>query len=481
MENNSLSLRQWQWLKECLNDNKNTLYGKKYHFASISSMQAYQKTVPLIAYQDIRKYMDSISAGEQDILFAGSAVAFEITGGSTGGSKLIPYTHKSLRDFQRAILPYLEKTFTEYQIDSKNSYWSISPAARSIKKTKSGVAIGVSDGDYLGLGEKSEPIVPGWVARLEDLKSWKLATLYWLVSAKNLEFISIWSPTFLLVLLECMIECRVDLVDLFENGGEISGHKILPNAAALENFSNYIESENTKELWPNLKLISLWQDGSSAPYAKKLQRFFPAVHFQSKGLLSTEGIVSIPDDKDLPVLSADSGFYEFINGEEKVLFSHQLKEGEMYEVVVTTNGGLYRYCTGDIVLCEGHKEVKPILRFSHRKGIISDMVGEKLTEGFISSILADFSEFVMLVPRNDTLHYSLVIEKNSTISKAAIEKKLFKNPQYRYARELGQLGDLEMIEMQNPIKVYMDKMISEGKRIGDIKIPSLCLNGRWLK
>jgi hypothetical protein len=109
------------------------------------------------------------------------------------------------------------------------------------------------------------------------------------------------------------------------------------------------------------------------------------------------------------------------------------------------------------------------------------MVGEKLTEGFVSDILADYCEFVMLVPRKDALYYSLVIEKNSTISKNVIEQKLLKNPQYRYAREFGQLGDLEMVEMQNPTKVYIDKMISMGKRIGDIKIPFLCQDERWLK
>lgn len=212
-----------------------------------------------------------------------------------------------------------------------------------------------------------------------------------------------------------------------------------------------------------------------------MQGFFPTVHFQPKGLLSTEGVVSIPDDEDLPILSVDSGFYEFVAPDGKVLFSHQLKDGEEYEVVLTTNGGLYRYCTGDIVLCEGYKRDKPILKFCHRKGITSDMVGEKLTEGFVSDILAHYCEFVMLVPRKDALRYSLVIEINSTISKTVIEKKLLKNPQYRYAREFGQLGELEMLEMQNPTQFYIDKMVSTGKRVGDIKIPFLCQDDRWLK
>jgi len=480
MEYSSLSLAQWQWLEECLADNKNTLYGTTYNFASISSMKMYQEKVPLISYQDIEKYIDSISRGDEDVLFSGSAVAFEMTGGSTGGSKLIPYTQKSFRDFQRAILPYLESTFTTYQMNPKNTYWSISPAIRTSRITKSGITIGVSDSDYLGLDENNESIIPAWVSQLDNINSWKLATLYWLISAKNLEFISIWSPTFLLVLVESLDEYEVELKNLFNNGGEISGYKVSSNITTLESFLKYSKSKNFEELWSDLKLISLWQDGSSKTYAKKLKKIFPTVHFESKGLLSTEGIVSIPD-KGLPVLSERSGFYEFITVDKEVLFSHQLKHGEEYEVVLTTNGGLYRYCTGDIVLCEGYRDEKPILRFRYRKGFLSDMVGEKLTESFVSGVLENISGFAMMVPHIDSLDYSLVVEKNSKISRDTIEEKLFKNPQYCYARELGQLKELKIIEMQNPMKVYIDKMVSEGKRIGDIKIPSLSKNDRWLR
>ena len=480
MEYSSLALTQWQWLEECLDDNRNTLYGKKYNFISISSIQQYQEMVPLVNYQEIKNDIDSISRGEKDILFAGSAVAFEITGGSTGGPKLIPYTQKSFRDFQRAILPYLESTFYTYHINPKNSYWSISPAIQTPGETKSGVIIGVSDSDYLGIEEENEPIIPGWVAQLKEMKDWKLATLYWLISAKHLEFISIWSPTFLLVLLESIDEYRVELGSLFEKGGEISGYKILADTKTLKRFLDYCESKNGEVLWPCLKLISLWQDGSSTPYAKKLKKLFPTVHFESKGLLSTEGIVSIPE-RGLPILSAGSGFYEFIFRGREILFSHQLNGGEQYEVVMTTNGGLYRYRTGDVVLCEGYRDEKPILRFHHRRGILSDMVGEKLTESFVSGILEGIPGFAMMVPHADTLNYSLVVEKNAVISIETIERKLFQNPQYRYARQLGQLGELKMIEMQNPMKLYIDKMISEGQRIGDIKIPSLSQNDRWLR
>ena len=480
MVDDLLVLEQWQWLQECLDDHKNTLYGQKYDFASISSAKQYQEEVPLVSYQDIEIYMEMISRGEKDVLFCGLPFAFEMTGGSTAGAKLIPYTQKSFRDFQRAILPYIESTFQTYQINPANSYWAISPAIRSIQYTASGVPIGVSDSEYLGIKGETHALMPGWIATLKEMKQWKLATLYYLIVAENLEFISIWSPTFLLVLLESMNEFHQELIDFFKNSGEISGHYMPVNGNALARFLHYMETHETRDLWPNMKLISLWQDGTSLPYAKKLKKAFSTVAFESKGLLSTEGIVSIPN-KGFPVLTEKSGFYEFRTDDGEVLFSHQLKNGNAYEVILTTNGGLYRYCTGDIVSCEGYMNKKPILKFSNRKGIVSDMVGEKLTENFVFNVLKDVDGFSMLIPHLDILAYSLVIEKSSKVSQKNIEKKLFENPQYRYARELGQLGELKIVKMQNPMKVYIDRMISEGKRIGDIKIPSLSNNDRWLK
>lgn len=470
MHPNPTKESQWEWLKECLDENKQTLYGKKYNFNSIDSIEAYQKTVALVCYEDIQVYMDSISRGAKDILFAGLAVAYEMTSGSSGGSKLIPYTQKSFRDFQRAIVPYMQSLCTQKGINLKNSYFSISPAPIVKRKTDAGVAIGVSDAQYLGVTVEDDALMPSSVAEIQDMKSYKIATLYHLIVAKNLEFISIWSPTFFLVLLDALHTYHKELKKLLRDG----------DADGYERFLNYLRTNQTKELWSNLKLISLWQDGSSALYADELKTHFPNVCFESKGLLSTEGVVSVVDGSS-PILCVDSGFYEFIDADGELFFAHQLVEMHRYEVVITTNGGLYRYKTKDIVICDGHKEFKPILRFHHRAGGVSDMVGEKITDNFVFEIFKNLGEFAILVPNPSSQDYTLVVQKGSSISKEDIEKNLSKNPHYHYARELGQLKELKILKIDNPLKLYMDDMLKDGMRLGDIKIPSLSLNNRWLK
>ena len=45
-------------LMKILQDNKDTAYGRKYDFASIKTIEDYQKKVPLITYEDIKPYID---------------------------------------------------------------------------------------------------------------------------------------------------------------------------------------------------------------------------------------------------------------------------------------------------------------------------------------------------------------------------------------------------------------------------------------
>jgi hypothetical protein len=56
-------------------------------------------------------------------------ICFEETGGSTQGSKLIPYTQTSLQSFQSALWPWLDDLLlARPEIKQGSAYWSISPA-----------------------------------------------------------------------------------------------------------------------------------------------------------------------------------------------------------------------------------------------------------------------------------------------------------------------------------------------------------------
>jgi hypothetical protein len=205
------------------------------------------------------------------------------------------------------------------------------------------------------------------------------------------------------VLLDGLTKYAPHLHSLLAAGGQLGGRVLKANVEALERLQNWERQQAPRDcslLWPRLKLVSCWGDASSASWFRKLALRFPQAAFQRKGLLATEGVITIPDCAGDPSLCIHSGFYEFLDKEGRVRLAGELCAGDSYQVILTTASGLYRYQTGDIVLCDraARGSEPPILRFIGRTGISSDLVGEKLTEAFVSQCLIDVEEFAVLVP-----------------------------------------------------------------------------------
>ncbi len=484
------ALRQESWLFDCLRRNAASEYGRRYRFDTIRSVRDFKERVPVISYEDVEPHIQRMSDGEADVLFAGRPIAFERTGGSTRGSKLIPYSSHSLRDFQAALLPWLGNSIRQFDITSGTAYFSISPATRQSEVSAGGIPVGLPDGAYLGADALTAfgqvTAVPAWAGSLHDVAEWQLATLYWLISREDLVLISVWSPTFMLVLLDALEKRRAELADLLQCGGVVSGHTLSPDAGALARLDRYMDERDARAIWPKLKLVSCWADASSKPFFVQLKERLSHATFQGKGLLSTESVVTVPDRAGRPVLAPDSGFFEFQSDCGDLYTAHELTAGEQFEVVITTSGGLYRYRTGDRVLCEGLADELPVLRFSGREGLTCDIVGEKLNEDFVLSCLEDVPGFRMLVPvRTPQTRYTLVVDNQDQHAAAAlidrVEARLSENPQYAYARRIGQLEKLSLFEAAQPLDKYIRRLVTAGARLGDVKVTALRAETDWLE
>lgn len=497
MNKTDLQTVQEQWLLHCLQSNKNARFGQHYNFADIKNINDYQQQVSLHYYNDLKPWIDALAQGENSVLFDSSVIAFERTSGSTHASKLIPYSENSLLDFQKAILPWLKDISEHYKLHKGFAYLAISPATRKQEFTASGISIGLADERYFGdnINEENsgsfftlQAAVPQWVGSIEEVHDWQLYTLYWLICNKELVLISVWSPTFFIVLIEAIEKHYPRLSALFLNGGQYRQHRLPADKEAYQRLLQYMHSKDSKDskiLWPKLKLVSCWADASSASYYAQLKKMLYYADFQAKGLLLTEGVITIPDNDGQTVLAAQSGFFEFLLNDQ-VLLAHELTLNHYYEVVITTSGGLYRYRTRDKVLCEAYKNGCPVLRFIGRDGIQSDLVGEKLTEEFVSSCLSFIEGFTMLLPcREKKSYYCLLVEKISYTAYSDIaervDQQLSKNPHYAYARKIGQLGKVIVHTIEQPSDKYLQVMINNGMRMGDIKIPTLSLDYTLLK
>jgi hypothetical protein len=479
--------RQAAWLMALVAHNQGTAYGKEYGFQDMHSVEAYRQRVPVIDYEDLAPWITRVAAGEADVLFAGRPVAFEITGGSRRGGKLIPYTIASLSGFQSALLPWLSRTIARHGLDG-SAYWSISPATRRPRSTPGGTAIGLPDGAYLG--SEAAPLlsqvsaVPPWVGELADVDAWRLATWHGLARHADLELISVWSPTFLLSLLDAWDTGVSALREALRHGADLGDRHLPPDAAALARVDAYAGRRDARLLWPRLKLVSCWADASSRPYFEELRARLPHAAYEAKGLLATEGVITAVDARGRPVLAADSGFFEFRDAHGALHLAHQLQAGERYEVVMTTAGGLYRYRIGDHVVCEETAGGLPVLRFTGRCDLISDLVGEKLTEEFVADCLEGIEGFRVLVPAmSHPPGYTLVLDRARGTRRAGliehVEQRLARNPQYAYARRMGQLQCLTLMFAHTPLEVYSRLAIAKGARLGDIKVPALRPEPEW--
>lgn len=429
------------WLPSVLARNAQSAYLRRY--GSPSTLQDFRSDVPVVDYEDLLPWIDRIRIGESDVLFSGRPVGFERTAGSTGASKLIPYSSAGLRDFQCSLLPWLVHTVKAYGIKGR-AYMAISPATRQAEFI-GGVAVGLPDGAFLG--ETAAAVlarvtaVPFEVAAIPDVARWRAETLRHLRGAADLELISVWSPTFLLQLLE--------------------------------------EIEEPQELWPRLKVVSCWTAGASRPFAAELASRLCHAHVQPKGLLSTETVVTVPGMDELPELTPH-GFFEF-EREGRLHLSDELTAGSVYEVVATTASGLYRYRTGDLVRYDGlSRSGRAILELTGRGSLVSDLVGEKLAEPFVAKCLEGVPGFRLLLPESDHNGYVLAVEAGLAVDIDDVERRLCENPQYAYARRLGQLDRLRLLPVERLFERYAGAQVDEGVRLGDVKPAALRNERAWI-
>ena len=494
-------------LLDTLHRNRDTVFGRRYGFAGIPCIEAYQERVPVADYEAFRPYVERIADGEPRVLTRERVLLLEPTGGTGGGSKWIPYTRSLKREFQTAVRAWIFDLYRRFPgLLSTRSYWSVTPVTARERTTRGGVPVGFEDdADYAGslLGRLLKRVfaVPGEVKHIRSIDNFRYASAFYLLRAGDLGLVSVWNPTFLLLLLD-RIRLSVEPLarDLFDGRLRLpepaeesfsAETRLSPSpdrARALEHAFSGGARARYRDLWPELALISCWADGLAGEHARTVREMFPGVAVQPKGLLSTECVASFP-------LAAAGGsvaaypchFFEFLpeSGDRPKLL-HRLDAGEAYTLVVTTGGGLYRYNMQDRVRVTGHWRGLPVIRFEGRTHL-SDLVGEKLDEGHVESVLTRVLashgtrfRFLLFAPERTPTggYYTLFMEPEEPLPSSrervileSVDQGLGTNFHYRYARELGQLERPRMRVLQENTgrESYLRQCVASGQRLGDIK------------
>ncbi len=485
---------QGRRLRRFLMEAQSSQMGQRLRYDRINSFSEFQNQVPVVDYDALESDIARIAAGEPNVLTPQVVRAFETSGGSTSTNKLIPYTQSLLADFSAATAPWLFDLFRHRPpLCGLRQYWSISPVKRDRKLTSGGITIGFDDDrEYFGsvgrwvLGKVMA--VPSSVRLEEDLAAWRRVTLQHLIDAQDLGLISVWSPSFLLLLMGALER------DLPYYLGRLTDAR----QREIQNRLSQNGAFTGEALWPNLRVISMWADGPSAELVSQVQSLFPTVLIQPKGLLATEGVVTIPWFAAAGVGAVPAVCSHLI---ELIDLNHPSARplpvwaalvGANYSPVLTTGNGFARYHLKDVLRCTGRHRGVPLFRFDGKLDNVSDLFGEKINARQVDEALVlayaqthASVRFALLAPvQSSPPSYRLFIESNATDEvlrsiTTIVEGHLSTGHHYSYCRALEQLGPIEATRVTEGREKYHHALLLNGYRFGDLKPTHLDTRCDW--
>jgi hypothetical protein len=482
----------------------NTAYGRAHDFASITTYEEFIQRVPPTNYDELAPWIARIQSGESNVLTREPVTHLIPTSGSTSARKLIPFTRTLQTEFNAAIGPWIVDLFTRKpSLNCGPAYWSISPIACEQAPTPSAVPIGFGDDSaYLG-GTRARLVesllaAPSALRQITDLDHFRYITLLCLLRQPDLRLISVWHPSFLSLLLDALPASWPTLITDIRNGtcfysatipqSVHTALRLRPAPVRAAQLS-HADPHAPLTLWPNLRVVSCWSDAHATSALASLRPRLPGITFQPKGLLATEAFVTIPFASAHP-LAVCSHFFEFITAGDRIIRAHELSLGEIYEVMVTTGGGLWRYRLRDRVEVVGFVGKTPSLRFLGRAGNGTDLCGEKITEEFAAhalnlamATLSKLPRFALLAPclAAPLPHYTLYLEDDTDSPVATrLETALRANPHYALCRDLGQLGPVRLFSIASRgYEQFTAAERSRGARLGEIKPIALSRHTDW--
>jgi hypothetical protein len=306
-----------------------TEVGRKYGFSNLFTTKSFKQAVPIHEYDDLKPYVERIMAGEQNILWNTPINWFAKSSGTTSDkSKFIPISEESLEEchFQGAK-------------DVITLYYNFNPESDVL--TGKGLVIGGSHqvnklndetqyGDLSAVLMQNTPFWGHWlrtpelsIALLDEWET-KIEKLAESTIQENVTSIS-GVPTWTLVLIKRILE--------------ITG------------------KQNLKEVWPNLELY-IHGGVSFTPYREQFDRLIGApinyldLYNASEGFFAAQ---DKPGEEGMLLFLQHGIFYEFLPVEEygkdnpQTIGLEEVEIGKNYAIVITTNGGLWRYLVGDTI------------------------------------------------------------------------------------------------------------------------------------
>ncbi len=312
-------------LKELIKTGRKTEFGKEHAFNEIGSYEEFKTAVPIRDYEAFKPYIERIKQGKHNVLWKGLPLYFAKTSGTTSGVKYIPITKDSVSNHfdtaRNAFFCYMTETGNYASAGGKMIFLSGSPVLERVGGIPTGRLSGISNHlipRYLRanqLPSYETNCIEDWETKLEKIVDETINQDMTIISG-----IPPWMQMY------------------FDRLTQRSGKKI-------------------KDLFPNFNVMV--QGGVNfEPYKARLYESIGKKIDTIETYPASEGFFAFQDSQQHEglLLNTDFGiFFEFVPAQEILqdnptrLSLKDVKCGENYALIISSNAGLWSYNLGDIV------------------------------------------------------------------------------------------------------------------------------------
>jgi len=320
---------QREVLQDLVTSAQYTEFGRRYNFSKLFSVKEFKKNIPIHEYDDIKPYIIRMMNGEENILWNTPIYWFAKSSGTTSDkSKFIPVSDESLTDTHfkasKDVLTNYYKNFPDSDLLTGKSL--VVGGSHQIHQVNENIHYGDLSavllentpfwGHWLRTPELSIALSDEWETKIE-----KLAQNTINENVTSLAGV----PTWTIVLIKKILD--------------ISGKKYL------------------HEVWPNLELY-VHGGVSFKPYREQVDKLigrpinYLEIYNASEGFFAGQ---DMPEEDGMLLFTQHGIFYEFMPVEEygkinpHTIGLDKVELNKHYALVITTNGGLWRYLVGDTI------------------------------------------------------------------------------------------------------------------------------------
>ncbi|MBK8493133.1 MAG: GH3 auxin-responsive promoter family protein [Saprospirales bacterium] len=322
---------QQQVLRHLLHRARDTEFGRKYEFNAVKNWEEFSRNVPVRDYEQIKPFIERMMYGEPNVLWPGQVRFFSKSSGTTEDrSKFIPVSLENLYDSH---IRGARDTMTFFYQQRKDAriFWG-----KSL----------IMGGSLTPFPEHPDTIRGDVSAILNSHVPWY--TRPFLTPDPEIVLMANFEEK-----IEAMAQALSKEPLLVGIGGVPTWTVVL-----LRRILEITGKKNLLEVWPHIQAY-IHGGVSFLPYKEQFCDFFPTNTFSYQEVYNaSEGYFASQNDlgsDDMLLLLDNNIYYEFLPMEEwespnpKAIPLEAVEKGKVYAMIISNNGGLWRYNIGDTV------------------------------------------------------------------------------------------------------------------------------------